>query len=655
MVASLKDLLRRQLEKGRKHHACPLCHHAFSGSEEDEFVRNVREMAETRQINDARAKRQAELDTARRLVREMNEQMLSWHDWKRLKARAAELEAEVAALDEAAGALTSECDELQQRSLAAAERLQDAEALRPDAATVRSLAEAVSRLESDVETLRRTAGGGAAAADGLEDVHRRYEDAQRRRDAAREVVSRVMTTLDKHDTAVQRLRSQITSLGERRLKLENEVQQSRVLTTRRDDLQKQLDKARGTKERLERELAPLLTEVQRAKASLERLRLAAREREDVEQRRCRELERALSDINSRHSALQRLQRSDPEGRLRSLMQKLDAARSTADEKAAAVAQLNDRISETTNNIDREDHTQRAVRDNLKFRQLRRELEDHGAKLEEMKARLEQEPGGLDAQERLDESRQRLEQLKVARGRLVGQIKTQKAQIRERQARLKDKRFNDIEEKHRLKLIAHETTQMAVSDLTKYYTALDAALQRYHAVKITEINRIIRDLWQLTYRGNDIETIEIKSDVASATTKGRSYNYRVVMTKGGTELDMRGRCSAGQKVLVGLVVRLALAETFCVNCGILALDEPTTNLDDANKIGFAQALSDIINARRSQDNFQLVVITHDEEFVRELGRAQMLGGSNPGHYYRLSREALAPGKYYSKIERQDWND
>jgi DNA repair protein RAD50 len=45
-----------------------------------------------------------------------------------------------------------------------------------------------------------------------------------------------------------------------------------------------------------------------------------------------------------------------------------------------------------------------------------------------------------------------------------------------------------------------------------------------------------------------------------------------------ELDMRGRCSAGQKVLACLIIRLALAETFCLNCGILALDEPTTNLD-----------------------------------------------------------------------------
>ncbi len=33
-----------------------------------------------------------------------------------------------------------------------------------------------------------------------------------------------------------------------------------------------------------------------------------------------------------------------------------------------------------------------------------------------------------------------------------------------------------------------------------------------------------------------------------------------------------------QVLASLVIRLALAESFCLNCGILALDEPTTNLD-----------------------------------------------------------------------------
>ncbi len=61
-----------------------------------------------------------------------------------------------------------------------------------------------------------------------------------------------------------------------------------------------------------------------------------------------------------------------------------------------------------------------------------------------------------------------------------------------------------------------------------------------------------------------------------------------MYSGAAELEMRGRCSAGQKVLACLIIRLALAETFCLNCGILALDEPTTNLDAGRGVGSAWA-------------------------------------------------------------------
>ena len=38
--------------------------------------------------------------------------------------------------------------------------------------------------------------------------------------------------------------------------------------------------------------------------------------------------------------------------------------------------------------------------------------------------------------------------------------------------------------------------------------------------------------------------QIKADTEGAGA--RSYNYRVVMYSGGAELDMRGRCSAGQR-------------------------------------------------------------------------------------------------------------
>ena len=57
-----------------------------------------------------------------------------------------------------------------------------------------------------------------------------------------------------------------------------------------------------------------------------------------------------------------------------------------------------------------------------------------------------------------------------------------------------------------------------------------------------------------FRGIDIETIEIRSDeddsISGAAKARRVYHYRVVTIRNEVSLDMRGRCSAGQKVSVG---------------------------------------------------------------------------------------------------------
>ena len=52
----------------------------------------------------------------------------------------------------------------------------------------------------------------------------------------------------------------------------------------------------------------------------------------------------------------------------------------------------------------------------------------------------------------------------------------------------------------------------------------------------------------------------------------------------------GNCVLKFQVLASLIIRLALAETFCLNCGILTLDEPTTNLDEDNNESLANQLA-----------------------------------------------------------------
>jgi DNA repair protein RAD50 len=125
---------------------------------------------------------------------------------------------------------------------------------------------------------------------------------------------------------------------------------------------------------------------------------------------------------------------------------------------------------------------------------------------------------------------------------------------------KSERYVDIDRRTKHQLIDVQTAKLVISDLDAYAKALDKALMHFHSIKMKEINDVLKDYWRSVYRGKDIDEVYIASD-STVLDKRRTYNYRVVMKSGDTSLDMRGRCSAGQKVLASLLIRLALADTF----------------------------------------------------------------------------------------------
>ncbi|KAM6970762.1 DNA repair protein RAD50 [Aplochiton taeniatus] len=286
-------------------------------------------------------------------------------------------------------------------------------------------------------------------------------------------------------------------------------------------------------------------------------------------------------------------------------------------------------------IDTQKVQERWLQDNLTLRKRMEELKEVTAK----RLALVKDMGNMKVMELRTERREaegRVEELKKNRSVALGRQRGFEEEILRCRKELREDDYRLAKERYRDKMIVMRTTELANKDLDIYYKALDLTIMRFHTMKMDEINKIIRDLWRSTYRGQDIEYVEIRTDAdenSSAGIKRRTFNYRVVMVKGGTALDMRGRCSAGQKVLASLIIRLALAETFCLNCGILALDEPTTNLDRENIESLAHALVEIIKSRSSQRNFQLLIITHDEDFVELLGRSSYVE-----HFYRIRKNA-----------------
>jgi DNA repair protein RAD50 len=328
-------------------------------------------------------------------------------------------------------------------------------------------------------------------------------------------------------------------------------------------------------------------------------------------------------------------------------EKLDRSKREAQHIKADVQRLIDeqeRFADTAKKLESQlrnhSETKRSISDNQRYRRDLRQLELVSAEIKE----LERHNAEADKERHEHEAgRWQRERNKLAaeQATVVGQMSGLDRQILQHQKDWESD-YKHAAGKYKAAHVRVETTKAAIEDLGRYGGALDKAIMKYHSLKMEEINRIIEELWRKTYQGTDVDTILIRSETETVRAN-KSYNYRVCMIKQDAEMDMRGRCSAGQKVLASIIIRLALAECFGVNCGLIALDEPTTNLDRNNISALAQSLAEIIKVRRAQKNFQLIVITHDEEFLKEMGCADYADS-----YFRVSRDEAQK----SVIEKQN---
>jgi DNA repair protein RAD50 len=394
-------------------------------------------------------------------------------------------------------------------------------------------------------------------------------------------------------------------------KYDNERQQTSTKQFE-DEIQSLLPQISQTQERLDDMVQrgamkeqELQAELSRTKDSIGRLELSSKDINDFISRGGPEaLARGTREMESIQTDLERLEKQ--------------------------VTQVGRNANEVQEELQNNDNTKRAIADNLTYRENHNTL----TILKEEIAQLESSNSLADKvryEKDGDEWQIKRNELTADQASIMGRLKSKDDQLQgllaEWEADYKDAAYK-FKEAH----VKVEVTKAAIEDLARYAGALDKAIMKYHSLKMEEINSIIAELWRRTYKGSDVDTIMIRSENENARGN-KSYNYRVVMVKQNTEMDMRGRCSAGQKVLASIIIRLALAECFSVNCGMIALDEPTTNLDRDNIISLARSLHELIKLRRKQKNFQLIVITHDEEFLKHMNCAELTDD-----YFRVYRDA-----------------
>ncbi|KAL1464118.1 hypothetical protein WDU94_003793 [Cyamophila willieti] len=489
--------------------------------------------------------------------------------------------------------------------------------LQGDATLLDQSMKELKTLQRDLERLESTISGTRVTQGDLEDQLKRQKEIKNELNTLRSKIENSQSLLSNHNEKMQSLQKQKNEIHSKQLTVQGGAGMLKSLEDRKSELEGVDSVLQSELEDLAKEIAPIESQLNLAKNELEMLKkehgkMLSQEREKIQEynRQLEEVKRIKQEIQNyakRGTSTQLTEVREGLHRLNQKKEDINGKRIECENVITEIRQFiaNQSLEEIDlkNNLALLEKKTKVLQLDEEVKTLRRDI-DH---LDVNSVRKERE-------KLLNENESLMKKKANINGRLqeIGEtIKTTENDLKKDYLRDADQKF--LKQAYQLKL-----SDIIMSDLKKYHAALEHCVVQYHTQKLVSINHLIRDYWTRVYQGNDIDYISVVADMGPASGNRRNFsNYRVVQMKNGTLQDMRNRCSAGQRVLACLIIRLALAETFSRNCGIFALDEPTTNLDTKNALSLSKALALLVEEKREQKNFQMIVITHDEEFIENL--------------------------------------
>lgn len=612
---------------------CRLCERSFREKEKSPFLKRLRSLLSQENLE----KMQSDLLEAEESLNEARDAAPSYESWLKLEdndipALRNETNALQVKRNEASSSVDLRDDLVKEKT----EVVQDAESLVKSVQQISKLAAEISDFESQIEQLSALEGrpGASRTLD-----HIQQEIAQLG-DQARDL--RMTAHQSTNEKDIRRGQINILELDVRdataQLKdASNKLERKSDFQKRVEELQAAIESHSENKRRAEAEMEGLLPQVDQAQARYDDVVSRGVDKERAAQQEASRLTNSVQQLQTIEQDIEAYEHRGGSERLEVCEREISQYEDQIISLDAQQREILQEFNKVREQLEKNEETKRSIQDNLRYRRDVRALEESHQRIAELAAQ-NAEADRDNFVKHAEQSGRTYNNLSAQQASKMGLMKSKDDQL-QRLIEDWETDYKDAAKNYRESKIRVEATKACIEDLGRYAGALDKAIMKFHSLKMEEINRIIEELWRRTYQGTDVDSILIRSDnespagtAGAAKTGNRTYNYRVCMLKSGIEMDMRGRCSSGQKVLACIMIRLALAECFGTNCGLISLDEPTNQLDRDNIQSLAESLHDIIRLRRQQNNFQLIIITHDEDFLRA-----MQCGEFCDDYYRVRRD------------------
>lgn len=626
-IVGTGDFYKKLLEDGRKHKKCGACDRDLVSSKEmSVFEQVLQEKIAQTTDEKIQANKEAQEMWSSELARLQQLLPLQGHLNKtRVDIPKLHKAVEDSARKDETGA--SSADKAAAALKEAKAALADLSALREHARNVTRMNEEVNSLRTEVTQLERNlqSSGSVRTApelqSDLDNISQKIKTINRDRQI-------IQTQKEQQLSAQRDVENEIHAMEIKAGQLDAKLQEGRATEMKMESDKRELGALRSRMPSFDTQESSIRAKIEELKSSQRDEERRLGEKLSAAEEQFAVLNASVLELDNIQSRIEKFTSENRAQRLQNCIQQAADLETQINGVIAALEAKRETMAAAQTEIDQGGARLSHLRDNQRLRRLRKRIEE-----------TETELAALPMEEAANSKRtfdikwgamkKRESDIKEKISRLQGEVSTMQAQIDGHNKDLASD-FKNIKKRYMDQLIKVKMSDMANNDLEKYAKALDSAIMKYHTLKMEEVNDIMRHLWNKTYQGTDIDGIMIRSEGDGGGTR-KSYNYRVVMMKDQVEMDMRGRCSAGQKMLASIIIRLALSDSFAQDCGILALDEPTNALDVENIEALAASLVEIINERKRAANFQLIIITHDENFLRKLGENGVIQD-----YWRVTR-------------------
>ncbi|KAI8898254.1 hypothetical protein BC833DRAFT_620511 [Globomyces pollinis-pini] len=642
-VATMKSaggMYTKFIAKFKESKCCPLCARSFPDTvAETEFQGKLDTVLA--RVPDATKKADAELEKWTKTLNALKELRSAWDDCERLSnIELTELRKQRDQYEKEKATAKKKLDDLKSDISIIEIEVTQIQSSKIRAQEFLRMLREIEQLDKDIEVINRdlSLSGNLKT---IEEVQNEYEEIQLKCKQIRTKIDLSNTQSRMKQQGVNQQERKVRDLKDRYQILDFQLKDIENIGLQISGYQRDMQRLQKQKNDIDARSADLPQQILLTTNQLKDLQLDGSTQEGILLKQYQFVSNSVNQINSIERDIQRYIEDRKDNQYDdcvNMTTKLESTLKTLQNELSQIVTNLEYLSKQTSEIQ---VMLRNIDDNMKIRKYKKDelqLQEQITSLKSKLITLDQRSAML----HYDTLKDQYDNYIAERSELIGKLKQLEEQMKI-QSRQLNSDYKDIDRKYLEMKFKVKSNEMTNADLEKYAKALDRAIMSFHAVKMAEINKIIRELWEKTYRGQDIDVIESNSyllthavrsdpDAEGGTGARRSYNYRVVMVRGDVEMDLRGRCSAGQRVLASIIIRLALAETFCLNCGILALDEPTTNLDTENIESLANGLVSIIKDRSAQKNFQLIIITHDEEFMHSIGKSDFAD-----HYWRVEKD------------------